>query len=183
MRYSAQKVWANNSRSEKLVFLVAAPKESGQIIPKVSMEDSPRSQNLYGRYFLVDSRGIKLQCTSLCSLGERSLLSRVIRVAQASSANSSAGWLTVEMNGLKAVSHSASSNANNEISFGKFSPSCQISLSAPNVIFWVAAKTAEGLGRFNNIGSSAPFTLSTSLRPAMTICSNFERFALRSASR
>src|SRR5258708_12597733 len=96
------------------------------------MEDSPRSQNLYGRYFLVDSRGIKLQCTSLCSLGERSLLSRVIRVAQASSANSSAGWLTVEMNGLKAVSHSESSNANNEISFGKFSPISHISFSPPH---------------------------------------------------
>jgi len=43
MRYSAQKVWANNSRSEKLVFLVAAPKESDQIIPEVTIEDSPRS--------------------------------------------------------------------------------------------------------------------------------------------
>src|SRR5258707_6603293 len=113
------------------------------------MEDSPRSQNLYGRYFTVDSRGIKLQCTSLCSLGERSLLSRVIRVAQASSANSSAGWLTVEMNGLKAVSHSESSNANNAISFGKFNPICQISLSAPNVINSVAPKIPEDLCHFN----------------------------------
>src|SRR6266446_10592559 len=119
----------------KNIFLaLTAAKESGQIIPKVSMEDSPRSQNLYGRYFLVDSRGIKLQCTSLCSLGERSLLSRVIRVAQASSANSSAGWLTVEMNGRKAVSHSESSNPSNEISFGTFSPICHIILSVPNVI-------------------------------------------------
>src|SRR5258708_16285684 len=101
------------------------------------MEDSARSKNLCRRYFTVDSGGIKLQCTSLCSLGERSLLSRVIRVAQASSANSSAGWLTVEMNGLKAVSHSASSNANNEISFGKFSPTCHITLNPPNSLFSV----------------------------------------------